>query len=102
MSEKETAKKEWIKAQDIIINPVDGFFDFEHLCRVHETIFQDIYDWAGVPRTIPIEKSELVLGGLSVEYAEPGNIERDTMAVLKILDGAIWNQMIKLLSIQNT
>ena len=27
--------------------PVHGNFDLNHLCRIHEHIFQDLYDWAG-------------------------------------------------------
>ena len=44
-------------------------FDFDSLCDMHYRIFQDIYDWAGEPRTINIEKAEVVLGELSIEYS---------------------------------
>ncbi|MCL1885013.1 MAG: hypothetical protein FWF81_14805 [Defluviitaleaceae bacterium] len=31
-------------------------------------------DWAGQPRTIPIEKQEAVLAYMSIEYAKPQEI----------------------------
>lgn len=35
--------------------PVDSF-DFAHYCTVHKFLFEDLYDWAGVPRTVDISK----------------------------------------------
>ena len=43
-------------------------FDFKALCEMHHHIFQDVYEWAGKPRIINIEKQEVVLGELSIEY----------------------------------
>lgn len=37
-------------------HPVKGSFDFAHLCNIHHHIFQDVYDWAGKPRTVNIAK----------------------------------------------
>lgn len=39
--------------------PVKGGFDFGHLCRIHGYLFQDLYEWAGVPRTVAIAKGSL-------------------------------------------
>lgn len=33
-------------------------FDFQTLCGLHYRIFQDVYEWAGKPRVINIEKAE--------------------------------------------
>jgi cell filamentation protein len=33
-----------------------GFLDFAHYRAIHHHLFQDIYDWAGQPRTIRIAK----------------------------------------------
>lgn len=41
---------------------------------MHKFIFQDIFDWAGEPRTIAIYKEEGILQGQSVEYSDPGDI----------------------------
>ena len=34
----------------------DGNLDFEHFCAVHRHLFQDVYEWAGQPRTVRISK----------------------------------------------
>ena len=39
-------------------NPVVGNFDFVHLLKIHEYIFQDLFEWAGKIRTIDISKGE--------------------------------------------
>ena len=41
---------------EIEIKGSKGSFDFERLKATHYYIFQDIYDWAGQPRTIGISK----------------------------------------------
>ncbi len=57
------------RLKQIAENKLQGNYDFKHFCEFHKWIFQDIYDWAGVPRTIDMYKPEKVLGGISVEYA---------------------------------
>lgn len=59
------------RLKDLAFNPLPGDYHTKHLLQIHEFIFQDIYDWAGQPRTISIYKEEDVLGGLSIEYSEP-------------------------------
>ena len=44
-------------------------FNTDTLCDIHRTIFGGLYEWAGEFRTIPIMKSEEVLGGDTVHYA---------------------------------
>lgn len=39
--------------------PMKGRFDFRHLYNIHKYIFQDIYSWAGKPRTVNIGKGNL-------------------------------------------
>jgi cell filamentation protein len=34
----------------------EGEFDFEHYCAVHHHLFQDVYTWAGKPRTVRMSK----------------------------------------------
>ena len=36
--------------------PIEGKFDLKHLQKIHGYIFQDVYPFAGKPRTINIEK----------------------------------------------
>ena len=37
-------------------NPLQGNFDFEHYKAIHKFIFEDLYDWAGIVRTVNISK----------------------------------------------
>ncbi len=39
-------------------NPISGNFNFEHYKAIHKFIFEDLYDWAGVPRTVNISKRD--------------------------------------------
>lgn len=56
-----------------------GFSDFtpEGLCKIHQFLFGDIYEWAGKYRIINIQKSERLLAGQSVWYSNDDDIERD-------------------------
>ena len=40
----------------------DGAFDVAHFLAVHRHLFQDVYDWAGAPRTIRIFKDNSPFG----------------------------------------
>jgi cell filamentation protein len=51
------------RLKDLALNPLSGDYHTSHLLRMHEYIFQDIFEWAGQPRTISIYKEEDVLGG---------------------------------------
>lgn len=57
----ESAEKHFtaMRMLELQLHPIDGRFDFNHLCRIHKHIFQDIYDWAGEPRTVDIGKGNL-------------------------------------------
>lgn len=79
--------------KELAENPIKGAFDFDHLCKIHETIFKDIYEWAGSPRIINIEKSERVLNGLSVEYAECNEIQRDASMILSKMNAVDWDKL---------
>jgi cell filamentation protein len=58
--------------------PVRGSLDFKHLCDIHHTIFRDIFDWAGKPRTVNIAKGN----PFCMSHAIPGYAE-DIFARLK-------------------
>lgn len=47
------------RVQKLELNPLKGDFDFLHLKAIHKYIFQDIYEWAGEPRTVEIGKGNL-------------------------------------------
>jgi len=43
-----------------------------------------LYDeWAGQPRSVPIEKQEAILGYTSIEYTKPQAIETEAIAALQ-------------------
>lgn len=81
------------RLKDLALNPLKGEYNTEHFFKMHEMIFQDIFDWAGKPRTIAIYKEEDVLGGLSIEYSDPFDIVNDVHHVLKDMRGKSWNNM---------
>ena len=43
-----------IRLLELTQNPVEGSFDLAHLCKIHEYLFQDVYEWAGEVRTVDI------------------------------------------------
>ena len=46
----------WGRRQQLADGAVTGSFDFDHLCAIHSWLFQDIYEWAGLIRTVNISK----------------------------------------------
>jgi cell filamentation protein len=58
-----------------------------NIFSIHETIFKEVYDWAGKPRTINLSKTESILNGLSVNYYPYHSITHS----LKELDKTYFN-----------
>lgn len=81
------------RLKDLALNPLHGNYHTEHLLKMHEYIFRDLYEWAGVSRTISIYKEEDVLGGQSVEYSDPFDILNDIHHVLSDMRGKDWTNM---------
>ena len=48
-----------LRVDELIVTPIKGNFDFSHLKAIHKYLFQDIYSWAGKPRTCAISKKDL-------------------------------------------
>ena len=71
-------------------SPVDKF-DAQSFLRVHEFLFEEVYDWAGQLRTINISKPEEVLGGKSIWYEDaldlPESLDRACTAIVD----TIWH-----------
>ncbi len=61
------------RAAELLKNPIPGQFDYDHLKRIHGHLFQDVYEWAGEPRTIAIYKAERLLDGRSIPYPIPND-----------------------------
>ena len=83
------------RMKEIALEPLPGDYHTEHFFRMHEYIFQDLYEWAGKPRTISIYKEEDVLGGMSVEYSDPFDIVTDVHHVLHDMRKKAWKSMNK-------
>ena len=81
------------RLKDLAMNPLPGNYHTEHFLAMHEFIFQDLYAWAGVPRTIAIYKEEDILGGQSIEYSDPFDIISDIHHVLSDMRAKTWQDM---------
>ena len=66
-------------------------YDAEYIKSIHRHIFEDIFDWAGEFRTVPVYKTEIVIPGLSLEYSAPKNIEKDLNSILEELNSINWS-----------
>lgn len=72
-------------------NPIKGDFDEYHLQMIHKKIFCDLFDWAGEFRKINIEKPEVPLNGLSVQYSDVFDIRKDLNAIFIRMHNENWN-----------
>lgn len=56
------AEKEFslIAMAELVEKPVPPTFDFEHLKSIHKRLFEDIYPFAGIPRTVEIAKGNML------------------------------------------
>jgi cell filamentation protein len=46
----------YVRRVDLDEHPIRGGYDFNRLKETHRRLFQDIYEWAGRPRTVEINK----------------------------------------------
>ena len=81
------------RLKEVAANPLAGDYDYAHLLSMHQYIFQDIYEWAGVPRVLNIYKEEDVLGGLSIDYSDIFEISKDAETALKEMRNKPWKEM---------
>ena len=72
-----------------------GFDDFstQGIKTIHKTLFEDVYDWAGVFRTINIQKREDLLAGISVWYSDVRDIKRDLDVAWKEINQVQWKKL---------
>ncbi len=81
------------RLKEIVVNPLPGEYDYIHLLKMHQYIFQDMYEWAGQQRKLNIYKEEHVLGGLSVDYSDVFDIAKDAESILTEMRAKEWNSM---------
>lgn len=82
-----------MRLRELAQKPLPGEYDIEHFLSMHWYIFQDLYEWAGEPRKINIEKPEPALGGLSVEYSDVFDIRRDLYRSTDCMRNRDWKSM---------
>lgn len=87
------AEADITSAKMMTVDEIKGDFDYAHYKKLHKHIFEDIYDWAGEEREIPISKSEKALGGISVQYAYPNEIGKNAKKAIKKLHDTDWNSL---------
>lgn len=46
----------WVRRIQLGNDPIQGPFGFDRLKETHRRLFQDVYEWAGQPRTVEISK----------------------------------------------
>ncbi|MDV0445436.1 hypothetical protein MmiAt1_10140 [Methanimicrococcus sp. At1] len=82
-----------MRLREIAVRPLKGNYDFEHFCKIHQYIFQDIFDWAGETRTVNIEKPEDVLGGISIEYTDVKEIQSLAEITITKMTSVEWENL---------
>lgn len=65
-------------------------FDVSYIKSIHKHIFEDIFDWAGEFRNVPVYKQEVVIPGLSLNYTDPKNIEKELSDCLEKINNTNW------------
>ena len=69
------------------------FFNESIIKKIHKHIFEDIYDWAGEFRIVPLEKEEVVLPGYTIPYSDYKKIKIDLNKRLTYLNQISWQNM---------
>lgn len=77
------------KLIELYLDPIEGKFDAEHLCKIHKYIFDDIYYFAGEYRNVNIGKSR------TASFCKYENIET-------FLNKLLYNIDEKILSVSNS
>lgn len=68
-------------------------FDVSYIKSIHSHIFEDIFDWAGEFREVPVYKQEVVIPGLSLNYTDPKNIEKELSDCLEKINNTNWSAL---------
>ena len=76
-----------------VTNTFHRKFDIDYIRSINKYIFEDIFDWAGDFRTVPIYKEEIVIPGLSLDYSKPENIEKELSTCLDKLNSCNWDEL---------
>ena len=63
----------------------------ELLKDIQHHIFENIFEWAGEYRTVPVYKTELVIPGISLRYADVGSIGKELRKQMIELNMTEWD-----------
>lgn len=88
---KAEADISFVKLLDVDDNVDCSKFNLEYIKNIHRYILDDIYDWAGELRIVPMQKPEEVLGGDTVRYAYPKEIVPNAEKFINELNMINWN-----------
>ena len=77
----------------ISVDRVIGSFNEKLFRDIHRHIFEDIFDWAGEYRTVPLVKEEVVLPGYSIPYCESKSIKKELISKINDLNCINWDEM---------
>ncbi|MDR2022112.1 MAG: Fic family protein [Hungatella sp.] len=67
--------------------------DLNYIKSLHRHIFGDIYPFAGELRTVQIYKNEAVLGGDTVRYSIPSEIEENAKKIIDSMNSTNWRAL---------
>ena len=80
-----------LRVAELRVNPIAGRYDLDHLKKVHEHIFQDLYEWAGKERTVNFSKLDAVDPEWSSRFAPHDKIRNIGESVSNDLKS--WNNL---------
>lgn len=83
-----------LNIMSLLNNPfeIKSVFDIK---RIHRHLFSDLYEWAGENRKINIYKEESVLNGLSVEYSDYRQIDKELTKLDQNFKNIKWKALTK-------
>lgn len=67
--------------------------NFDYVKALHRHIFEDVYPFAGQTRNVQIYKAEEVLGGDTVRYSFPTEIEKNAEEILNRINSINWRSL---------
>lgn len=63
------------RGRELKEKPIQGNFDLDHMAAIHKHLLQDVYDWAGKPRTLNFSKRDPVNQDWSTPFCKVDNIK---------------------------
>ena len=80
-----------VRLMQLMLEPIRGLYDLDHLERLHRHVFGDLYDWAGEYRAINFSRTLNAEPGWRARFAPVAEIPAVVAAVRH--DLGIWNTL---------